>query len=152
MRNSSGVRATGRRQQVDSRLVRQLGVFMIIFTIMVALVAIHTVTEDLAVLPILAGFLAGCLVGTLLVRTKVLSWDASEQRVVGTMDAVGAIILVVYLLVFVLNKGAIASHWISNPQELAAIGLALTAGVMLGRTVFTIRAIRDILGKAGMAP
>jgi len=142
---SSRTKAGEHRRSVDSKLLLQLGIFGAIFVIMVVLDITRIVTEDLAVPPILVGFLAGGLVGVLLSRTKVLGWNASEQRVVGTMDVVGAVILVVYLLVFVLNKGAIASHWISDPEEIAAIGLALTAGVMLGRSIFTILGIRNVL-------
>lgn len=141
-----------RRSRVDDKLLGQLRIFLVIFVAMIVLEVYRLLTEDLRLLPILGGFLAGCVIGVLLVRTKVLGWDASEQRVVGTMDAVGAVILIAYLVLFVFNKGNIVGHWISNPQEVAATGLAITAGVMLGRTVFTIRAIRGVLEKVGVRP
>lgn len=140
----------GRDSRVDPKLMLQLRIFMSIFAIILVLEIYRFLTEDLALLPVLGGFVAGIVIGILLVRTKVLGWDASEQRVVGTMDALGAIILVVYLVIFVLNKGEIVSHWISNSQEVAAIGLAITAGVMLGRTVFTVRAIRNVVARSGV--
>lgn len=138
-----------RLPHVEKKVRLQLAIFSAIFLIITILEIDRIVSQDLAIVPILAGFLVGLGLGILLARTKVMGWDAEQGQVVGTMDLIGGIILVLYI-VFVLMRDDLIERWISDPALVGAIGLAITGGVMLSRVVFTRRGIRNTLEVAGI--
>lgn len=116
---------------------------------MVVLIVYHIFRDGVSPLWALGGFIPGLAIGFVLTRTKVLSWEPSEQVVVGTTDAVGIVILVVYIL-FILFRDRIIGSEVHDAAAVSLIGLALTAGAMLGRIYFTLRGIRNILVAADL--
>jgi len=114
---------------------------------MVALMLFHIVRDHLNPLWILVGLIPGLGVGFLLSRTKVLQWDASQGLVIGTADVVGTVILVAYLL-FQLSRTSIVGLRMDNADLISLVSLAVTAGTMLGRLMFTLRGVRDVLNNS----
>lgn len=138
-------RKSGGGERLDGKLRKQLVVFAIVFLVMVALMLFHIVRDHLNPLWILVGLIPGLGVGFLLSRTKVLQWDASQGLVIGTADVVGTVILVAYLL-FQLSRTSIVGLRMDNADLISLVSLAVTAGSMLGRLMFTLRGVRDVLG------
>lgn len=138
-------RKSGGGDRLDDKLRKQLIVFAIVFLVMVALMVFHLVRDHLNPLWILVGLVPGLGIGFLLSRTKVLQWDESQGLIVGTADVVGTVILVAYLL-FQLSRTSIVGLHMENADLISLVSLAVTAGTMLGRLMFTLRNIRDVLG------
>jgi hypothetical protein len=138
-----------RLPHVQKKIRIQLLIFAVIFLIITILEIDRIIRQDLAVIPILVGFLVGLGIGIGLARTKVLGWDPEDGQVVGAMDLVGGLILVLYI-VFVLIRDNLIERWISDPAMVGTIGLAVTGGVMVSRVVFTRKGIRTTLEAAGV--
>ena len=136
------------RALIDRRLRLQLRIFLGVFVLMVILDVVRIIRENVNPLWALGGFAAGLALGLILTRTKVLGWNPSEGMVVGTMDAVGLIILVTYLA-FLFFRSRILGSRVHDAETVGVIGLAMTGGAMLGRVYFTMRGIRRILATAG---
>ncbi len=136
------------RALVDRRLRLQLRIFLAVFVVMVILVVARVFQDDVNPLWGIADFAAGIALGFFLARTKVLAWQPSEGMVVGTMDALGVIILVTYLAFLVFRSRLLGSR-VHDAETVGVIGLAMTGGAMLGRVYFTMRGIRRILVAAG---
>lgn len=139
------------RTSVDRGLRLQIRIFLAIFGIMAVLVVVHVVRDGVDPWSAVAGLAAGLPIGAVLARLKVLSWNPSERVVVGTIDAVGLVILIAYL-VFILARNRIIGEWVEDAPTVGAVGLAVIAGVMVGRVVATVRGIRRVLAAAGIGP
>ncbi len=138
-----------RRALVDRRLRLQLRIFLGVFVVMLVLDVVRIIRDDVNPLWACGGFAAGLALGVILARTKVLGWNASEGMVVGTMDALGIIILSAYLAFLVLRSRILGSR-VDDAATVGMIGLAMTGGAMLGRVYFTMRGIRRLLVAAGV--
>ncbi|MCC6314969.1 MAG: hypothetical protein IT337_13260 [Thermomicrobiales bacterium] len=136
-------------QYVDRRLRMQLRAFTVIFVVVAVLDAVRVVHDRVNPLWAVGGFAAGLALGIVLARIKVLGWNASERAVVGTTDAIGAVILVAYLIFIVFFKGRVVDSQASSATAASVVGLAMTAGAMLGRVAVTMRGIRRMLTAAG---
>jgi hypothetical protein len=141
-------RRPARRTVVDRRLRTQLRLFLAIFAVVAVLAGVQVVRDGVDPLWALAGFGVGLALGVGLARAKVLGWDPSEGAVVGTTDAVGAAILVAYLLFLVVRKRLLGGV-IHDAATVGVVGLAMTGGTMLGRVASTRRGIRRVLAAAG---
>jgi len=129
---------------VDRKLTIQLRIFFAIFLIMTVLVVYHLIADRINPLWAVAGAVIGVVIGRILGRTKALSWNASTQTVIGSSSLLGTIILVAYII-FAIFKDELIDNWISDPAIVSVVGLALTAGVMIGRLSFMLRGLQDVI-------
>jgi hypothetical protein len=136
-----------KRTLVDRKLRTQLRLFALIFLIVAVVAAERVIQKDVSPLWAVAGFAAGLILGLLLSRTKVLSWNESEGSVIGTSDALGIAILVLYIL-FIIFRNRILARGIDDADAISVIGLSMTAGAMFGRVFFTVRNVRQIVADA----
>lgn len=125
---------------------RRLAVFfIIIIAIVIDEVSHHYLAGYLALMGFVAGFILGVLISR---RMHSINWDVETQTAVTSMDKIGILILVAYL-VFAIMRRWIFGHWL-NGYALTAFSLSVGAGSMLGR-LYTIRqSIRRILKKEGI--
>lgn len=137
---------------VDRNLRTRLRIFLLVFVVMTALVIYHLLADGVAPPWAVAGFLPGLALGFILRRTKVLSWEPDDHAIVGVTDALGAAILVVYLVFVVFLRSRIIGLAVGDGAVVGVVGLAMTAGAMLGRVYFTMRGIRNLLVEAGLVP
>lgn len=138
-----------RRALINTKLRRQLRIFLVIYLIMTVLVIERLIWGDVNPLWAPAGFALGLVLGLALTRTKVLGWDDAEHAVAGRTDALGIAILAAYIL-FIVFRNRIISAGVEDADAVGVIGLAMTAGAMFGRVYFTMRGIRRILAAAGI--
>jgi hypothetical protein len=134
---------------IDRRLRLQMRIFLVIYLVVTVLVIERLIRGDVNPLWAPAGFALGLVLGLALSRTKVLGWDDSAHAVAGTSDALGIAILVAYVILMVF-RSRIISAGIDDADTVGVIGLAMTAGAMLGRVYFTRRGILRILADAGI--
>jgi peptidoglycan/LPS O-acetylase OafA/YrhL len=137
------------REATDRRLRLQIVIFSLVFAVVTVLVVVRVVSDGIDPFWPLLGFAAGLLIGVILARSKRLSWNASEHEVVGTMSVIGIVVTIAYLVLMVMRDD-ILDNWVSDTTTISVAGLAVTGGVMLGRTIFTLRTIRRQLMEAGI--
>lgn len=136
------------RAATDRRLRLQLGIFSAVFVVVTALSVIRVARDGIDPLWPLAGFAGGLVIGILLARGRSLRWDAADHEVISSMSVLGIVVTVAYLA-FLLVKDRLIAGAVSDVDAASVAGLAMTAGVMLGRTLVTVRAIRRVLTSAG---
>ena len=129
---------------IDNKLTNQLRIFFGIFLLMTVLVVFHLIADRINPLWALVGAVFGVVIGRILGRTKALNWNESTQTVVATSSLIGTIILLAYI-VFAVFKSKLIDNWISDPEIVSVVGLALTAGVMIGRMSYILRGLQDLL-------
>lgn len=131
------------------KLRRQLRIFLVVYAVMTVLVLIDIIRDHIDPVWAVGGFAAGLLLGFVLQRVNVLSFDPESGNVIGRMDLIGIILLALYL-VFVVFRDRLLDNWITDRNELAVATLSITAGAMIGRTLFTLRGVRGVLRAAGL--
>lgn len=93
--------------------------------------------------PVTAGLLGGVVIGVGASRMSRLSWDETQAKVIGNIDALGAVILVANLLLTVF-RGALLAQWFS-PEVVGAAGVAVLAGLMRAQVLGTVRGVVRVM-------
>lgn len=137
------------RAATDRRLRLQIAIFSLVFLVVTVLVVVRTISDGIDPLWPLLGFAVGLLIGVTLARSKTLSWDASDNAVVSAMSVIGIVVTIAYLILMVMRDDILV-NLVDDAATVSVAGLAVTGGVMLGRTIFTLRAIRRQLTEAGI--
>jgi hypothetical protein len=133
------------RAETDRRVRLQIGIFSVVFAVVTALALFRMIRDGIDPFWLLAGFAVGLLIGTLLARSRPLEWDVVCLEVVRSMSVFGIIVTVAYLAFSVLLRDRL----IAEVNTASVVALAITGGVMLGRTLVMVRAIRRLLTSAG---
>jgi hypothetical protein len=137
------------RAETDRRLRIQLGILAAVFVVVTALAVERVIRGGLDPFWPLAGFAAGLVIGSVLGRSKTLDWDAADQEVVKSMSVFGIIVTILYLAFMVLARERLLTDIVGSVVTAGVTALAMTGGVMLGRTLVTFRTIRRVLTNAG---
>jgi hypothetical protein len=136
---------------LSPKLRWQLRLFYLIALVMLAITGYRVVRGEITPLLALLFLALGIGIGALVSRTSRLDWDAATGTIVSQIDLLGGVILALYLL-FALAKGRLIGLWVADAQQVSILGLDLTAGVMVGRVVFTGGGIRALLRAADPRP
>ncbi|MDP9374364.1 MAG: hypothetical protein M3Q65_18315 [Chloroflexota bacterium] len=136
------------RSRISRKLRNQLRLFYAIALALLVVVVIRTARGEIPWWWPLPALAAGVALGQVVARVTVLRWDEETGTVVGRTDALGGVILALYLA-FVVVKGRLIGAWVHDAHQAAILGLALTAGVMVGRIRATIGGIRSLRLAAG---
>ena len=137
-----------RASLVDPRVRRRLAIRFVLSLILVGVLVVRVAHGDVAGSWAALAILAGIGLGLLFGRTTKLGWDAASATVSGNIDAVGAVILLLHLA-FIAVKGRLVGAWVDNATAAAAIGLSLTAGALVGQTLFPLYHIRLLVTAEG---
>lgn len=119
------------RQHLDSRVLLRLRLFLLIIVVMAGIVVYDIylgVSELVFFIPIL---IIGFGVGLFSSRMTKLSWNKEKGKVVGQMDAIGIVVLVVYIGIEA-SREWILSQWVEG-LLLSALGFAFIGAAMAGR-------------------
>lgn len=139
------------KQLVHRSLHVQLRIFLIIFLVTIVITIERIIANEVNPLWALLGLVIGIVIGLLLARTRPLRWDQTKQQVVATSNLLGLIAIVIYL-VFIVEKSDIVSAWIDDAHIVGVVGMAITSGVMYGRTRAMFQGIRGVLRSADLTP
>jgi hypothetical protein len=142
---------TRRDVPLSPRLRWQLRLFYLLALVMLAITVYRLVRGEIAPGLALLVLAFGIGVGALVSRTFRLDWDEATGTIVGQIDFLGGVILALYLI-FALTKGRLIGLWVADTHQASILGLDLTAGVMVGRVVFTGGGIRALLRAADPRP
>jgi len=131
------------REFMDTKLVNKLRLYTVIMVIMVFVVSSEVIRSKFSPELAVVGFLTGMVVGIIIARMYKLSWDESKNNVTGTVDIIGGIILVLYLM-YILTRTYYLGQWVQGIPLFAFI-LSMTAGTMFGRILNTRHDVYKIL-------
>lgn len=128
---------------IDPKLLRRLIIFSVIITIIFAIAGYRYYRWDITLLHLTIGLVIGTTIGYIAGRMFRIFWHEELERVMSQLDKTGAIFLVVYIGVEV-GRNWLFGHWLSG-VELSAFGIVFLGGLLLGRFLSMVSAIRKIL-------
>ena len=131
------------QSDVSSKLRSQLRLFYAIALVLLGVVVVRTARGEVPWWWPLPALAAGVALGHVVARVNVLHREEETGTIVGRTDAFGGVILALYLA-FSVVKGRLIGAWVHDAHQAAVLGLALSAGVMLGRIRATIGGIRSL--------
>jgi hypothetical protein len=135
-------------KHIDKKLQRRLRVYFILSAILLVVLAVNMVRHQLGLVYGLSGLLSGLVLGIISSRMFRLSWDKDAARVVSRFDAFGIGVLVVYVLIEVFRNSIIS--YFTHGDQVTTTGLAVLAGIMIGRGLGTRGRIMQLLKEQGV--
>ena len=142
-RSAQQRRAAAKRLVAPSILIR-VRIYLVVF-VMVSIAAIVDAVRGTSATWIfqVAGVLVGVLIGVAASRMQRFTWDEFENRAVGKFDAVGVVVLVLYVI-FSVFRSRIVGVWVPA-VEVSATSVAVLAGVMFGQVLGIRRGLLQLL-------
>lgn len=132
------------RAAADRKLKLQLIIFSLVFLVVMGIAVFRIVSDGLDTFGPLVGFAVGLVIGTLMARGRPMTWDASGHEIVSSTTIFGVAVTVVYFASKLLPDDLV-SRFVTNPNMVSVIGLTITGGLMLGRVLYMVRAIRRLV-------
>lgn len=139
-------RSGSNRQWIERSLVIQFRIFSVLALVFTIVLIVRIANGSVSLLSAIAGLLGGMVVGVILTRARNPRWNEHETMIVKRMNAFGGTMLVWYVL-FLFNRTSILRGLFdtSNAATIAALGIAITAGIMLGRVLSMRRSLQYLL-------
>jgi hypothetical protein len=135
--------------RVDRAILLRLRVYAVVFAVVLVIAAAEVALRDSHPWwQAGVGLVLGVGVGILASRTVHLRWDDFEQRVVGRLDAVGVVVLLLYV-VFSLTRSRLVGQWVDG-DAVAPVSLSVLAGAMLGQVLGVRRGVRRLMSSLGL--
>lgn len=134
---------------IDRKLYRRLRRFCIICLAMIGVIMVDVLRNIIGIQLAIGGILIGIAIGVVVSRMYHLSWDEQNTKVVAQIDWIGTVILVLYMI-FILCRDWFFGHWVQT-ATIAAFGISISAGSMLGRIFSTRRNIYKTLQALGIS-
>lgn len=128
---------------IDTHIIKRLRIYMIVLLVMLIIIVFEIFQGTFSIPLVIVGILTGMMLGIIVSRMYRLSWDEENNNVIDSMDWIGAVILVFYLI-FIFTRASLLENWVQG-APLMAIILSLTAGTMLTRVLITRRGVAKIL-------
>ncbi|HVZ75832.1 MAG TPA: hypothetical protein VG934_00995 [Candidatus Paceibacterota bacterium] len=130
-------------RHVHSRLRNRVRLYLGISAAIIIAIIYRVIVHGGGVWYPLAVLVIGIVVGSLLSRMYITSWDEDSAKVVSRMDIYGGILLGCYI-VFEIAGEHFIRQWFAGPEVLTII-LALAGGAVLGRGVGMARNMLAVL-------
>ena len=129
---------------IDKSLRLKLQIYLGILAIALAFLVADVVRVGTdSVVPVVLGLGGGLVLGILASRMSALSWDVANAKVVGRIDALGAVILVGYIFLVIFRGSVIAQ--LVDPRVVGAASVSTLSGLMLGQALGTIGGISRVV-------
>ena len=125
---------------ISRAIVIQIAVVSVVALVVLVLAVTGVVAGDLGPGWAVGGLLGGAVVGLVASRVKHLRWDERVGQVISTIDWLGGVILVCFL-VAQLTRSWVLGHWVEG-VALTTLGLCVTAGTLAGQVLGTRWAVR----------
>lgn len=130
-------------KHLDKKLRFRLRIYFAVSIILLGVVVFEILTGRVSLYLAPIGLVIGVAVGVAAARMFLLSWDKDAKRVISRLDALGIIILVLYILSAIF-RGKIIGDFVPR-YYVSGTGLAIVAGIMIGRVFGTGHKIVKIL-------
>lgn len=130
-------------KHIERKLVVRLIIFFVISLVLMGIAVFNVISGKIGVLHGSGGLILGLIVGFLAGRMFNIFWHPESERVVSRLDAMGVMILALYIIMEIERKW-VFGHWIEGPA-LAAFSFVVLTGLILGRFLSMVLKIRKIL-------
>lgn len=137
--------ASAGKRSLDGKLRRRLWLYGVIFLIMLVVVIVDLIQGQIGSWLALAGLGGGLLLGLVVSRMFLVSWDTATSQVTSRVDRLGAVIIAFYIAFSILRRW-LFGHWLPD-SVLPAFTFSVIAGVMLGRAIGLEIDIRQVLAR-----
>ena len=134
--------------KVHVRLKRRIVLFLGISVVMTGISIFHIIRDGASILHTIVGIVIGLIIGLSVSRIFIISWDGKAGQVISKFDAVGIILLVMYI-VFEIFRTKIVGYFV-NRHSVFAVSFAILAGIMYGRFLGIRGKIRQIFEEEGI--
>ncbi len=134
----------------NPRLRRSLRIYLIVGFAIMIYVILSTIKNGANPLDVLVGLVVGVVIGIFFARIFKISWDSEAEEVMYRIDAVG-IILIVIFIIFDFTRGSIVANFVSGPN-VGPTSFAVLAGCFYGRVFGSRRSIITILREQKVLP
>ena len=135
-------------KNLDKILIFRLAYFALFFLVTIALITYNVFGNKIGILLAILGFSAGMFIGIATGRVFSVRWHKKNEQVIATIDKIGWIILVPYLI-FTIFRQEILEHWLKG-NLLTSFTFSLLAGIMLGRVIYLVSNIIKTLQEEGV--
>lgn len=135
------------RAEIDKKLIQKLKMFAVILLLMTATSIYEMLISDIKLLWILFGIILGITIGVIIGRMIHVEWHEEDNKVIGRLDVIGAIVLATYIAAS-MYRHWIFAHWFSG-NMLTAFTLSFIEGIMIGRIISLRLNIKKVLIKQG---
>jgi hypothetical protein len=132
------------RDQVHPTLRRRIRIFLILGTVMLVLTFYDVVNGTLSWQIAGIGILVGAVIGLFSSRIFKLSWDHDGEQVVGKIDAIGWVILALYIL-FEIGRSTLFATVFQTSSSATAITFAFVSAALISRVLGLRGRIIDVL-------
>jgi hypothetical protein len=132
------------KHHVHPSLKRRIKIFMLIGAIMIAIMMWDIFNLTLPLTLAVISIAIGAVVGFMTSRIFHLSWSHDGQQVVGRIDAIGWIMLALYIG-FEIARSVFFQDWV--PHSATAVTFAFVASALIARVLGLRGRIIDILKK-----
>jgi len=130
-------------QHIDKRLRFRLRLYFLIAVILIGVLIFNVIRGSLQLDFGIEGLVIGILLGVITSRMYHTSWNKDAKKVVSRLDVYGVLILILYV-VFEIFREKIVGYF-THDVQVATVGFAVLAGIMLGRVIGTRGKIMRIL-------
>jgi hypothetical protein len=120
---------------IDKRLRFRLRLYFLIAVLLIGLLIYNVFRGTLQLGYGLVGLGSGIILGAIASRMYHTSWNHDAKKVVSKLDAFGIAILVGYVLFEVFREKIVG--YFTHDFQVATVGFAVLAGIMLGRVLGT---------------
>ena len=128
--------------KIEKQLIARIAIYFLMSLTVLGISIYHIVTDHARIIFVVIGLLVGYGIGTVVARSRQIYWSKNAAKVFSRFDAVGAIILVVYLS-FEYFRSRIVADFVAT-QSVIAVSFAILSGIMFGRVLGMNRKIMQI--------
>jgi hypothetical protein len=140
--------STDNRDKVHKKLRTRVMIYAVVSLVVLIISTYHIVQDHGSALYSFIGLVAGTVLGVIVSRMNKISWDKNAMQVISSFDALGIVILVLYVA-FEIYRERIVSQFV-DVNSAVAVSFAVLAGLMLGRVLGIRGKIRQIFTEEGI--
>ncbi|MFA6397825.1 MAG: hypothetical protein WDK96_03220 [Candidatus Paceibacterota bacterium] len=131
------------RQYLSKKLFIDMVWFVGVFIVMICIISFDVWIYNIDPLLVVAGFICGFGVGSIVQKTLKIQWHKEYRKVVYRFGRDEIIIFVIYVI-FLISRQWIFSHAVHG-LNLSIFIFSFIAGTMMGRLTIIIAKIKQIL-------
>jgi len=133
---------------VDKKILMRARIFGFVSLVFVFILGQDFFNGTISLAYLLGALIVGITVGMLASRMYHLSWDHDGKKVVGRLDAVGIVVLVLYIL-FAIFRKTLVGVVVHGPM-IGTVTIAVMGGLFLGQILGIRNGVRGILKAEGI--
>lgn len=136
------------KKHIDKKILLRARIFALVFLVMSVLLARDVIIDVISLPAALLALGFGLIVGIIASRMFHLSWSRDGNKVIASLDTLGIIILLLYILFAFVRDDIL--NYIVHGKLVGAMSMALVTGSFLGQLIGMRNGIKGILKEEGI--